>query len=141
MSDQYEDISYLTSRYPDSTKLIMETVRATCDEYDYQGSCIYDEYPDRVWMERIAASIYHKVQEKEPLEAQDGGPDRDFRRNLVDILLLNEILCRRGWCQRGRGPGWDWDHGPGPGPRPDRDDWKDGGPGGCRRRDCRRCRD
>lgn len=140
MNNQYEDISYLQSMYPDSTKTIMETVKATCDQYDYQGSCIYDEYPDRIWIEKISNSIYEQVQAKEPLEAQGHDESRgDFRRNLIDVLLLNEILCRRGWCERGERPGPDRDHRPDRGRGPDWDrgnDWdrRD-------RRNCRDCRD
>lgn len=106
MSDQYQDISYLQSLYPDSTKRIMETVKATCDQYDYQGSCIYDEYPDRIWMKKIADSVYEQVEAGESMAAQDRRePGWDFRRDLIDVLLLNEIFCRRGWCDRGEKPG------------------------------------
>lgn len=104
MEHQYEDISYLKSIYPDSTKKIMDTIKATCDEYDYEGSCLYDQYPDRIWMEKISNSIYEQIKD-DPVEAQDHRDGRDIRRNLIDVLLLNEILCRRGWCDRGERPG------------------------------------
>jgi hypothetical protein len=110
MKHQYEDISYLKSIYPDSTKKIMDTIKATCDEYDYEGSCLYDQYPDRVWMEKISNSIYEQIKD-DPMEAQDHRDGRDIRRNLIDVLLLNEILCRRGWCDRGEHPGHNRDHG------------------------------
>ena len=39
---------YWKSLYPEKIKKIQQEIEHTCDELDYAGSFIYDEYPDQI---------------------------------------------------------------------------------------------
>ena len=43
---------YWKSLYPEKIKKIQQEIEHTCDELDYAGSFIYDEYPDKINLNR-----------------------------------------------------------------------------------------
>ena len=49
---------------PGKLRGIQAEVKAVCDRLDYQGSPIYDEYPDRVAMEQLSRGIARRVSEQ-----------------------------------------------------------------------------
>ena len=53
---------------------------------EYDGSMMFDEYPDKVMFERIKNRIYDKVQEKYPVEEED---DRD------QAMVMQQEVRRR----------------------------------------------
>ena len=46
-------------------KQITELVDEECDKMEYEGSLMFDEYPDRMMLERVTDRIYQRMQEKE----------------------------------------------------------------------------
>ena len=84
---QEEEFELMKSYYPETVRRIQEQVEEECDLLDYEGSRLYDEYPDKYM-------FYHlKVQ------SMDGS----FLDELVQVLLLQEISrrrCRRHRCRR-----------------------------------------
>ena len=44
---QEEEFFLMKSYYPDTARKIQEKVEEECDLQDYEGSRLYDEYPDR----------------------------------------------------------------------------------------------
>lgn len=123
--DADKDWDYMRQMYPVIAKKLLKEIEEECDKLEYDGSCMFDEYPDRVYLSRIADKIYDRVKyledddtlvsqrsiedsktEDSSVEAnqfyRDGRRDgRDRRRrparlrDLVEVLLLNEILNRR----------------------------------------------
>jgi hypothetical protein len=102
--DLDRDIDYMKHLYPGTAKRIQSEIDKECDQMEYDGSVMFDEYPDKVYLEKVMERIYDKVKnidDEEPqLEAQSlyFYPVRrrnDFLRDLVSILLLNEIFNRR----------------------------------------------
>ena len=79
------DMEYFETMYPDRMKQIGKSVGEICDAIDYDGSILYDEYPDRVLLLGIRNRILEKMRE------QGEDPDQD----LVWLLTLQEILRRR----------------------------------------------
>ena len=59
-----QDIEYFQAFYPESMKRLQTYVAAECDKMDYQGSPIYDEYPDRVVMNRMCDNICRNIPEE-----------------------------------------------------------------------------
>lgn len=140
------DLEYLQQMYPLDAKRMQKKVEEECDKLEYEGSMMYDEYPDRVSMllicDRIADAMAKEEAENEALEEAEKadapeemnamqvrrpdfgpGPERppfdpDFRpgrpphgpkprppfdpgrRNLLEVLLYNEMYKRR--CKRRR---------------------------------------
>lgn len=85
--DQIRKVEYFQSIYPRNMKLLRGYVVEECDRMDYEGSPMYDEYPDlqviRQVCKRICSRIPENVfSEEEPilqqqqLERQRPGPNR-----------------------------------------------------------------
>ena len=64
----------LKSWYSDEVLQMQEAVERACDELDYEGSWIYDEYPDRGRMEREQLKIQKRLllrqEERNPLSQE-----------------------------------------------------------------------
>lgn len=113
------DMHRLWEMYPEAAKDILPYVQEECDKMEYEGSIMYDEYPDRVMVSRIRNSIYDRVQDRYDLP-QEGTPDEVFAMNretarrypprknwlgdLIDVLLFQEMHRRR--CRRRNCRGW-----------------------------------
>ena len=83
------DIEYFQTMYPERMKRIQGSVRDLCDTIDYEGSFLYDEYPDRVSLRRLCSQVYEK-------EFTEGTGEEEARwlEAAVEVLLYHEI-CRR----------------------------------------------
>ena len=64
------------------------------DKMDYEGSMIYDEYPDRFTLERLAVSM-GDVLRKEANENMEPIPEDGHFEELIYVLLCNEVYKRR----------------------------------------------
>lgn len=104
------DVEYMKSMYPMSAKKILPYVEEECDRMEYEGSMIYDEYPDRLLLYLMAGRIYDRMKEgekkeiameieKEQVETQELKWKKKDREetlmDLVQILLYQEIVQRR----------------------------------------------
>jgi hypothetical protein len=90
------DMQYLMQMYPKDAKKLQQKVEQACDRLEYEGSMMYDEYPDRVSMLLICDRIAEELADEET----DGGdaPMDPNRRSLLEVLLYNEMHKRR--CKR-----------------------------------------
>ncbi len=52
------DLDKLKGMYPREVRAIQEMVEDECDKMEYEGSLMFDEYPDRVMVNRIVKRIY-----------------------------------------------------------------------------------
>ena len=52
-----QDFAYFKSLYPAACKQMQLCVEAVCDELEYEGSPIYDEYPDRIFLEKLTGKM------------------------------------------------------------------------------------
>ena len=71
---------------------------------DYEGSVIYDEYPDRYTLERLAdnvADILRREENGQNPEREDAAGDWEQKRSLIFVLLMNEVYKRRRGGSRG----------------------------------------
>lgn len=64
LSEIIRDFEYFSTLCPGKLRGIQAEVKAVCDRLDYQGSPIYDEYPDRVAMEQLSQRIARQVSER-----------------------------------------------------------------------------
>lgn len=62
------DMEYLRSMYPEMAKRIQRHVDDECDKMEYDGSMMFDEYPDRTMLRKIGNDIYDRVNEENGLE-------------------------------------------------------------------------
>jgi hypothetical protein len=102
--DSMRDLEYLQQMYPKEVKRYQQRVAQMLDRMDYDGSMIYDEYPDRFGVERLASSMLEVIRREEIQRY----PDRQFAeekweglQELIFVLLNNEIYKRRNGNRRG----------------------------------------
>ena len=94
-----KEFSLMKSYYPETARKIQEKVEEECDLLDYEGSRMYDEYPDKYM-------IYHlscKIRESMEPEISTQAIREDFLDELIQVMLCQEISrrrCRRYRCRR-----------------------------------------
>lgn len=131
---EYErDMERMKDLYPEEAKRIQKLVEDECDKLEYEGSMMFDEYPDRVMLRVICDRIYllatqPQEQPAPELEAEQveelnfrwnpgpppgpgwpPGPGRPPSNNpglgnLIEVLLYNEMYKRR--CRHNRCRRW-----------------------------------
>lgn len=82
------DIEYMKSMYPMLAKELLMYVEAEVDRLDYEGSVIYDEYPDQLQIYLLSGRIYDKVKDTRT-------EDEKLVRDMIQLLVFQEILQRR----------------------------------------------
>lgn len=88
-----KDMDYLRELHPAEAKRLTKRISAILDKLDYEGSMIYDEYPDRWQLYRLAESIVKILKEEETKEVS---PEKwEWISDMVQVLLYDEIFHRR----------------------------------------------
>ena len=90
------DYDYMKSIYPDTAKRVLPYMEEECDRMEYDGSMMYDEYPDRFSLRMMCNRIFDKVVSQEKLEPED------WLRNLIEVILYQELFKRRSDDRRNR---------------------------------------
>lgn len=80
------DLEYLQQMYPADVKRCQRRIAEVLDKADYEGSMIYDEYPDSCSLRALADSIFTIMKKEE-----ENPPSED----MIQVLLFNEIYKRR----------------------------------------------
>lgn len=87
-----EENSYLKYLYPKITKQINEFVEESCDRMEYEGSLMFDLYPDKTALRIMAAGIEKDFRKKYP----DAYPQEEtLLRDMIEVVLFHEIMYRR----------------------------------------------
>lgn len=98
------DLEYFQQMYPGEVRRFQIRIAQILDKMDYEGSMIYDEYPDRCSLERLAESIL-QILKREEQESGTGTQDPpqkwEWLRDLIQVLLCNEVYKRRHGGRRG----------------------------------------
>ena len=81
------DYDYMKSIYPDAAKRVLPYIEEECDRMEYDGSMMYDEYPDRLQLRLMCRRIYDKAEKEE----NDPGT---WLMYLIEVMTYQE-LCRR----------------------------------------------
>ena len=83
------DRAYMKRMCSKEGREMIPWIEDVCDAQEYDGSCMYDEYPDEAAFERMAIKAYDKAGRPEP---------ETWVKDLMKSLLYNEICYRR--CRR-----------------------------------------
>ena len=98
------DLEYLQQMYPAEAKKYQKMIAGILDRIDYEGSMIYDEYPDRWQLYKLSGEILERIKREEMQENPDTVfPEEKWKwlGDLVQILLFYEIYKRRHDSGRG----------------------------------------
>ena len=87
-----QDLEYLQQMYPADVKRYQKRIAEVLDKTDYEGSMIYDEYPDRYSLRALVGSMQKVLQNEEENPPSEG---------MIQVLLFNEIYKRRHGGRRG----------------------------------------
>lgn len=128
------DMEYVKGMYPRAVRSIQREVDEECDKLEYDGSCMFDEYPSCEHLGTIVDNIYERIMDPASDDLQlhseqlppwgpppfrppmGPGPVRpprpdyhpcgspDWVRNLISVLLYNEMLQRRRRYRRRKRP-------------------------------------
>ena len=101
-----KDLEVMKSYYPEASRKIQQMVERECDRMEYDGSMMYDEYPDHLMVTQICRRISDRVQKESGLEPELLQMQESYRAHstpiddLVRILFCHEMFERR--CRRRR---------------------------------------
>ncbi|MFA9377773.1 MAG: hypothetical protein ACERKZ_13590 [Lachnotalea sp.] len=84
------DTEYMKSLYPSQAKNIQALVDDECDKLEYEGSIMFDEYPDKLGLRKIRMDIYAKY--NKDIQKQDMQEDVSEED---DIYMMNYSYHRR----------------------------------------------
>ena len=87
------DAALLKSLYPAKARRIWPLVEDVCDRLEYDGSIMFDEYPDKNLVRRQVLRIQERVG-----NVTSGIKDEDENRrlkDLIEMLLYQEMYRRR----------------------------------------------
>lgn len=86
------DNTYLKYLYPKITRQISEFVEEECDKMEYEGSLMFDLFPDKTALQLMAAGITEEFKKKYP----DAYPEEGtLLRDMIEVVLFHEIMYRR----------------------------------------------
>ena len=98
------DLEYLQQAYPNEVKRYQRKIAEILDKFDYEGSMIYDEYPDRYGLQRMAGSIINVLKrENKELPEEEQIPEEKWLwlEDMILVLLCHEVYKRRHGGQQG----------------------------------------
>lgn len=98
------DLEYLQQMYPAEAKRYQKMIASILDKLDYEGSMIYDEYPDRWQLYKLSMDILDRVKREDTREedGQNVPPEKwEWMGDMIQILLFYEIYKRRHNSRRG----------------------------------------
>lgn len=82
-----KDKEYMKSLFPAQAKTIQALVEEECDKLEYEGSIMFDEYPDKLGLRKIGMDIYQKLNvEEEPVVVQE---EVEEIEETDDIYMMN----------------------------------------------------
>ena len=87
--------------YPAMARKIQPLVEEACDRMEYDGSFMFDEYPDRYSVKALCRKIYKKLTEQEELQGM--ACEQDSLYQLIEVMMIQEIFkrrCRYRRCRR-----------------------------------------
>ena len=94
-----QETQYFLNMYPEKMSRVQKKVEEECDKMDYEGSMMYDEFPDRVLLKRISRNIYEVlledriVSEGEFMDSEEKGV-RDDEEELRETGLFSPNVGR-----------------------------------------------
>lgn len=99
-----KDLEYLQQTYPGEVKNYQRRIAEMLDKLDYEGSMIYDEYPDRYGIMRLTRAMLDVLKREEDKMQPDtpAAPEKwEWMEDMIQVLLCNEIYKRRHGGRRG----------------------------------------
>lgn len=102
---EYErDRERLKEMYPKEAKRIQRVVEEECDKMEYDGSLMFDEYPDRVMVQKLCDDIYNKGLRQHHSGSRDGTIQRPQAGRRLSATTATAAAQGPGWTRSDRNP-------------------------------------
>lgn len=88
-----EDLEYLRQMYPTYARKYQNTISSVVDKMDYDGSFIYDQYPDKLTIQRMVESVMAMIRTNE--EAMNA-MNADLGRPVQNQGMMPETATPQG---------------------------------------------
>lgn len=90
------DTEYMRSIYPKVAQRLLPYIEDECDRLEYDGSLIYDAYPDKLMLRLLCTRVY-EVATIDMVGIGDFVPKEDSHwiREMIEILVYQELCKRR----------------------------------------------
>lgn len=107
--DDSKQWQWMQEMYPKMARRIQKKAKFLCEKLDYEGSILYDEYPDKLMLQRYSDGIFEEMQKELKEERESQGIPAETGNNeafdmvlyeLVEMILYYEILKMRLDIQR-----------------------------------------
>ncbi|NLL76271.1 MAG: hypothetical protein GX235_03365 [Clostridiales bacterium] len=85
------DLEYLQQMYPVEAKKYQKIIAGILDKLDYEGSMIYDEYPDKWQMYRLSQNVLDVIRRQEESEKPGMAISKEKLDSILDFVQI--ILC------------------------------------------------
>ena len=109
------DLEYLQQMYPTEAKRYQRIIADILNTMDYEGSCIYDEYPDKWQLYKLTQAIMDRIRKMEDEKTINNTRNENGEaatpyvqekpweqiEELVQVLLYYEIYKKRHANNRG----------------------------------------
>lgn len=82
------DYEYMKSLYPQTARRLLPYVEDECDRMMYDGSMMYDEYPDQLQLRLMCRRVYDQAEEDEESPGE-------WLKELIQVMLYQELYKRR----------------------------------------------
>ena len=99
--EKAKDQRRMQELYPALARQIQPLVEEECDRMEYDGSFMFDEYPDRLQIRRLTNRIYDQLDKRnlrDDMMMQSVDSDHEWLKDLITVMLLGEMYQRR--CRR-----------------------------------------
>lgn len=95
------DLEYLQQMYPAEAKRYQKIISGILNQMDYEGSVIYDEYPDKWQLYRLTNVVMDKIRHMEAEVSAADEKQWGHIEEFVQILLYYEIYKKRHTNHKG----------------------------------------
>lgn len=97
--DMVKDLEYLQQMYPLGSKRLLAEINKALSVLDYEGSMIYDQYPDRFMLYKMGKDILENLRTNSAKGKEDAQLAKllewDGIDELILVILFFELLKRR----------------------------------------------
>ena len=93
------DCCRLQEMYPAEARKVQAQIKDACDKMEYEGSVMFDEYPDQLQLHLMGRRVYNRAEKDQVIEklirSEGKGADESWIRDLIQVMLYQEIYKRR----------------------------------------------
>lgn len=96
MEEIEQDCAYMKGLCKKSIRMLRREVEEECDKLEYDGSCMFDLYPDRIHLSHFVDHIYCRCKKKGLKHIGECETcEENWVKILIEIMLYDEMQMRR----------------------------------------------